>query len=112
MSDKEDEFFAIIRNGFQSIVTELDAYLSKKVEVAEQVVKQSYDLEKIQGWTVKNGKQGQFELAKEQVTPDYQALKADLINKGHGFYVGPYWVWLFPDKTAVGRKIPAKKAKA
>jgi len=101
MSDKEDEFFAIIRNGCQSIVTELDAYLSKKVETTEQVVNRTYDLNKVE-WIPKTGDKGDYEMAKAGA--DYQALLQDLKAHNGRMTIQGYYIWLFPNGDAVGRK--------
>ena len=73
----------------------------------------SYDLNKIV-WEEAKGARGPFEIAREQENSnnvDYKALLEDLrAHKGRMRHEG-YFIWLFKDETAIGRKIKQKTEK-
>ena len=92
---------------------EIDTFLNDKARALSKVINKSYDLNKIV-WEEDKGARGPFEIAREQENSnnvDYKALLEDLrAHKGRMRHEG-YFIWLFKDETAIGRKIKQKTEK-
>jgi len=107
IEDRQDELWAIVRNGLQGIVSEIDERLNKKAQVVAQVVNKTYDTTKV-AWNPANGKNGPYEKATAGV--DYPALKADLEAHGGRMRTGGFFYWIFQDGSAIGRKVLGGKS--
>jgi len=112
MSERKEDFDLILvklRDWLQAaelLREEIDGYLNDKENALTKVIEKTYDLDKI-SWEAAQGQKGPFEIAREEENrdnADYQALLEDLIqHKGKMTHKG-FFIWLFPDETAVGRK--------
>ena len=72
--------------------------------------KLKFDTSKIV-WKNAEGNRGPFEIAEKKANdgnPDYNALEQFLENAGGRVTSEGYFVWMFTDKGAIGRKIKQK----
>ena len=105
-----DELLAKFRDclqAFEELRQMIDRYLSRKVEVLEQVEKKAYDVSKIT-WQQTEGPSGMYEKAQKQETLDYACLLKDLNEHQGKMAIEGRFYWLFTDGQTVGRK-SAKK---
>jgi len=109
MSDKTREALLIWADAMDAATTQLRQNLGVETNL-QASPKLKFDASKIV-WKAATGDRGPFEIAEKKANdgnPDYIALEQFLENAGGRVTSEGYFIWMFTDKGAIGRKIKQK----
>jgi len=109
VSDKTREALLIYADAMDAATTQLRQNLGAETK-PQGSPKLKFDASKIV-WKNAEGDKGPFEIAEKKANDgnvDYAALEQFLENAGGRVTSEGYFVWMFTDKGAIGRKIKQK----
>jgi len=93
-------------NGLEALAVKLKrdvAELARKTVQPTQRADSVADTEEIY-WSRQTGQKGEFEKSEDINNPRFQALRQTLQSHSGKMSADGYFIWLFPDGKAIGRK--------